>query len=109
LAREYLWATHESARDLRCGGMAPVTSPNRTARPREQGEGGGVDETNGCARREEVSVAEMQTKEPREEFTAENTKRPSRNQKIERSPSYISPVAGERRAGAWRVRYPGAR
>gem|GEM_PF-2125045 len=30
---------------------------------------------------------------------------PSRNQEIERSPSYISPVAGERREGAWRVWY----
>ena len=35
LAREYLWATNESARDLRCGGMARVTSTGRSARTRE--------------------------------------------------------------------------
>jgi hypothetical protein len=48
----------------------------------------------------EASVAEMQTKREEKSFTAENAKQPSRNQKIARSPSSISPVAGERKEGA---------
>ena len=36
------------------------------------------------------------------QLDTKSTARPRRNQKNERSPSYISPVAGERREGAQR-------
>ena len=48
-----------------------------------------------------MKLAWRMCKQKREEknFTAKNAKRPSRNQKIERSPSYISPSRGREERG----------